>query len=231
MTAVALSPLSARLQEMAATTAIVDQWQVAKTFSVDAIEVAQEKVAIADMSASGKLLVQGTTADVFLAKALAVPIVEIGKSVTTDNIEIKVLVCRLRRDLFFISTASGDFAVAQQLLNQQGHENDNQITVTDVTHGRSELRLVGPESPNLMTKVCGLNFDLQCFVAGDARQTSVAKTKQLVIRQDVGAIPAFSLIGGRSLGAYLWDILMQAGADLGIKPLGFHELHVLSEKR
>lgn len=231
MAAVALSPLNARLQEMAAATAIVDQWQVAKTFSVDAIEVAQETVALADMSASGKLLVQGMQADVFLAKALAVPIVEIGKSIITDNIEFKVLVCRLRRDLFFISTASADFSVAQKLLNHQEHRNDDQITVTDVTHGRSELRLVGPESPNLMAKVCGLNFDLQCFVAGDARQTSVAKTKQLVIRQDVGAIPAFSLIGGRSLGAYLWDILMQAGADLGIKPLGFHDLHVLSEKR
>ena len=79
--------------------------------------------------------------------------------------------------------------------------------MTDVTHGRSEIRVVGPASTSLMRKVCGLDFHPEAFPDGAARQSDVAKTTQLVIRRDIGELPAFSVIGARSLGAYLWDTM------------------------
>ena len=53
-----------------------------------------------------------------------------------------------------------------------------------------------------------------------AKQSSVAKTTQLIIRRDLGEQPAYALIGGRSLAAYLWQTIMEAGQDLDIQPVG-----------
>ena len=59
-------------------------------------------------------------------------------------------------------------------------------------------------------------------------QTSVAKTHQLIIRADVADLPAYRLIGGRDLGAYVWDTLMEAGRDLQLSPIGWLGLQRLT---
>jgi glycine cleavage system aminomethyltransferase T len=59
-------------------------------------------------------------------------------------------------------------------------------------------------------------------------QTSVAKTHQLIIRADVIDLPAYRLIGGRALGAYVWDTLMEAGRDLQLSPIGCQALERLT---
>jgi heterotetrameric sarcosine oxidase gamma subunit len=89
-----------------------------------------------------------------------------------------------------------------------------------MTHGRAELRLIGPASAELLSRLCGLDFHPSAFPNLTARQSSLAKTTQLIIREDIGALPAYSLVGARSLGAYLWLAIMQAGRDLDIGPLG-----------
>ena len=131
--------------------------------------------------------------------------------------------------MFFIGTAPAEVAAAldglRRALQSPGQPG---AAVTDLTHGRSELRLVGPAAPELLSKVCGLDFDPGRFPDGDARQSSVARTRQLIVRGDVGGLPSYSLIGGRSLGAYLWDTLMQAGAEFSIAPLGLRDLRALS---
>ena len=101
------------------------------------------------------------------------------------------------------------------------------MTVTDVTHGRFEYRIVGPEAPRLLSKVCGLDFDDDAFPDRRCRETSVARVKALVVRADAGGLPAWRVLGGRAVGAYVWDILMEAGAELGIAPIGAAALREL----
>ena len=51
----------------------------------------------------------------------------------------------------------------------------------------------------------------------------MAKTRQLVVRRDVGeggGVPAYAMLGGRASGRYLWDTLMEAGAEFDIAPIG-----------
>ena len=102
------------------------------------------------------------------------------------------------------------------------------LTITDVTHGRFELRLLGPAAGNLLSRVCGLDFHETRFAQGHVAQTSVAKTHQLIIRADVANLPAYRLIGGRALGAYVWDTLMEAGRDLQLSPIGWLGLQRLT---
>ncbi|MCP5095608.1 MAG: hypothetical protein GY943_08660, partial [Chloroflexi bacterium] len=62
------------------------------------------------------------------------------------------------------------------------------------------------------------------FPNGMAKQSSVAKTTQIIIRRDLGNMPAYALIGGRSLAVYLWQTILEAGQDLGIQPVGLEAL-------
>ena len=98
--------------------------------------------------------------------------------------------------------------------------------MTDVTHGRAQFRLTGPGTVDLLSRLCALDFDDSRFPDGTARQTSVAKTTQLVIRDDLheGTGPSYRLIGARSLAAYLWQTILEAGRDLGVRPLGWEQV-------
>ena len=227
LSATALSPLHSRLQSLDAEFAGRDGWQVAERFPEAGPDAASRGVAIADESANGKLQVQGEEAEGLVRAAFSAPDLAVGKSASIEALGGRV--CRLRRDLFFIGTAPGEVAAALDGLRRELQAaGQPRAAVTDLTHGRSELRLAGPAAPELMSKVCGLDFDLGRFSDGDARQSSVARTRQLIVRGDVGGLPSYSLIGGRSLGAYLWDTLMQAGAEFAVAPLGLRDLRALS---
>ncbi len=196
-----------------------DGWQVVYNFGdVDAeTAVARTHVALCDQSHNGKIRVEGKTAAAMLdADHLA-----IGQG----DITIYGDLYRLRQDMFFISASAEGAASSAASLARQANDSADLITVTDETHGNAELWLVGPNSADLLSRLCGLDFDDSQFPDGAAKQSSVAKAKQLIIRhdlgrQDFGALPAYALIGARSLAAYLWQTIMQAGQDLGIQPIG-----------
>jgi heterotetrameric sarcosine oxidase gamma subunit len=117
--------------------------------------------------------------------------------------------------------------VALSLTNQAADHPDL-ITVTDVTHGNAELWLIGPNSAELLSRLCGLDFHDSQFPNGTAKQSSLAKTTQLIIRRDLGDVPTYALIGGRSLAAYLWQTILEAGQDWGIQPTGLAALRPLT---
>lgn len=208
------SPLHSTAQALAAHFTEVAGWRVPDSFTGVEAETAaaRQRVALADASANGKILVQGqAAAEVLLALSL-----EIGAGMATSLGHIY----RLRSDLFFVSTPPDAASDALQSIQAAASAAPGLVTATDVTHGRAQLQLVGPNSRDLLSRLCGLDFAPGAFPNLAARQTSVAKTTQLVIRRDLGQLPAFAIIGARSLAAYLWGTIIEAGRDLGITPIG-----------
>ncbi len=174
-------------------------------------------MALADETANGKLQVEGRDA----ATVWESPEAEIGARVAIDSERVY----RLRADCFFVSTSPGrEIGVRRTLIERAS---GGFVTVTNLTHAWSEIRVLGPDAPTLMSRVCGLDFAAAAFPEGAAKQTSVARTTQLVIRRDAAELPAFSVFGARSLAAYLWGILMDAGSDLQIAPIGLGAIRTL----
>lgn len=178
------------------------------------VALARKGVGLADETANGKILIEGREAADLLGVELG-----IGAGAALG----KGRVFRLRQDLFFLSTPPG--GEGEVLENLRAQAVGRHLSFTDLTHGRAELRLVGPAGPAVLGQLCGL--DLARFPDGEARQSSVAKTAQLILRRDLGGLPAFSLIGARSLGAYLWEALLEAGRAQGIAPIGQAALRAL----
>ena len=89
------------------------------------------------------------------------------------------------------------------------------LTVTDITHGRGHLLLIGKRAPDVLPKVCGLDFDSRAFPNDHVAQSSLAKTRTTIIRHDRESVPAYHLIVGTSLAAYVWDIVFDAMSEFG----------------
>lgn len=179
-----------------------------------------QHVGLVDLSANGKIIIQGEHAETAVATLLPAPItLSINQGVNLDH---GLELYRLRSDQFILLTAPGDEQRIVEQLETAAQAIAGLITVTDVTHGRAQLALIGPHSAELLSRLCGLDFHPASFPKGTAKQTSVAKTTQLVVCHDIADNMAYSVIGGRSLSAYLWETILAAGRDLGVRPVGIH---------
>jgi len=125
---------------------------------------------------------------------------------------------RLRADLFLLLTQPGAETAATQEITAV--QTEHLITVTDRTHGQAMLLLVGPASREVLSRLCSLDLQPSAFPNLSTQTGSVAKTRQILNRNDVGDLPAFALIGASSLAAYLWETILVAGRDLGLQPVG-----------
>ncbi len=224
-TPIKLTPLHSIAQRLGATFTEQRGWRIPEVYTTPEAEIAsaRERIALADETPNGKLLLEGDQAESVLIGAFDLGSLKINEG--RDGIY------RLRGDLFFISTPPGKEVSAQKKLATGSAASEQFVTVTDITHGRAEIRVIGSDSQALLSKVCGLDFHLSAFPNETAKQSSLAKTTQLIIRRDIGELPAFSIIGAQSLGPYVWDTVMEAGREFGLVAIGLSALDVLANSQ
>ncbi|MEP7025576.1 MAG: sarcosine oxidase subunit gamma family protein [Actinomycetota bacterium] len=99
------------------------------------------------------------------------------------------------------------------------------VTVLDLTHGRALLGLTGQAAAAVLAKLCGIDLADAVVPNGAAFRSSVAKLVTDVVRDDqdspAGPVPSYLLHCDRSYGQYLFDVLLDAGAEFGIDVDGF----------
>lgn len=98
---------------------------------------------------------------------------------------------------------------------------DGFVSTVDVTHGRAMIRLTGDASSALLAKVCAIDLRDTATPDGTAFRSSVAKVVVDVVRDDVDGVRSYLLHVERSTGQYLFDALLDAGAEFGIEQGGF----------
>ncbi len=110
----------------------------------------------------------------------------------------------------------GDIGTAVEIADRLDRDDDGLVSVVDITHGRALMRLSGAAAADLLSKVCAVDLAERMTPNGSAFRSSVAKLTTDVIRDDVGTTPSYVLHCERSSGQYLFDALLDAGAELGI---------------
>jgi heterotetrameric sarcosine oxidase gamma subunit len=95
------------------------------------------------------------------------------------------------------------------------------VSVFDTTHGRALVRITGATAPDLLAKVCAIDFTDEVTPDGAAFRSSVAKLVTDVVRDDRGDSRSYLLHCERSSGQYLFDALIDAGDEFGIEVDGF----------
>jgi heterotetrameric sarcosine oxidase gamma subunit len=87
--------------------------------------------------------------------------------------------------------------------------------VVDLTHGRALLRVSGPETMTLLSRVTAVDLDDRLVPNGSALRTSLARVVTDLVRDDYEGSPSFLIHCERSSGRYLQQSLLAAGSDLG----------------
>lgn len=115
----------------------------------------------------------------------------------------------------------GDIGTAAEVAARVDRDDDGLVSVLDVTHGRALLRLSGVGAAGVLGKVCAVDLGERVTPNGSAFRSSVAKLTTDVVRDDVGGTPSYLLHCERSSGQYLFDALLDAGAEFDIRRDGF----------
>jgi len=130
-----------------------------------------------------------------------------------------VLVTSVVAGEWLVLAEAGEQAVVAVWLESLG---DGEFaSVIDLTHGRALLRLTGRQASDVLAKECAVDLSDRRCPDGQALRTAVAGLAVDVVRSDRDGMPSFLMHCERSSGQYLFDALLDAGADLGIDVDGF----------
>jgi glycine cleavage system aminomethyltransferase T len=103
-----------------------------------------------------------------------------------------------------------------------------QIYITDVTSVYTQLLLAGPRSREVLRKLSSLNVSESSLSNLGCAQASVAHVRCLILRQDLGSIPAFHLLVSREYGESIWEAVLHEGHEFELAPFGYEAQKLLS---
>lgn len=224
-----LSALHATHQALGAQFVARAGWQVPHLYTSPEDEAAaiRERVGVADLSSLGKLQVRGHAAQELLTEVLGARSVAPGYASPIVNEDQAGpssgggYCARLTRDEFLVITPPGDEEeVARNI--EEGHlARGLFVTVINRTSGLAGLVVVGPVSQDVLSKLCALPLSPVDFPNYCMAQSSLAKVHTILVRNDMGSLPAFELYFERVYGEYVWTSVVDAGHEFGIVPLGW----------
>ena len=193
---VARSPLA-----LAGTSSVIDGWE----YSTGA---AAGPVLVADRSAMAKVLVRAV-ADDAVCSAIGT---RFGRAAWLGG----RLVVGSGPDEWLVVGPPGRAAeIAAEVEAVVRAATSGPTAVVDLTHGRALLRVSGPETMTLLSRVTAVDLDDRLVPDGSALRTSVARVVTDLVRDDHEGSPSFLVHCERSSGRYLQQSLLAAGSDLG----------------
>ena len=112
-------------------------------------------------------------------------------------------------------------------LSQTQTESDTPpFYTTDVTSVYASLLLAGPGSSEVLRKLTDLDVSDSALPDLRSAQTEMEHVHTIVMREDMGVLPAYLLLTGREFGEWFWEAVIQAGKEFDITPFGLaaHQL-------
>ena len=94
-------------------------------------------------------------------------------------------------------------------------------------HSQAWFRLTGHDMAATLAKVCAVDLRAAFFDNLQIAQTSVARLNAIVIRDDLADVPAVHVLADSASAEYLWECLLDAGAEHDIRVIGLHALQEL----
>jgi len=195
-----------------------------------------EAAGLIDVSTLGKLIVRGPDAGEFLDRLypnrlsnLAPGRIRYGV-LTSDagRIMDDGTICRLDDDSFYVTTtSSGAGAVHEWFSWWLADWTELKVQLTDVTQGLGAVNLAGPRSREIMGKLTELDCSAEAFKYLDGKHAEVAGAPCLILRIGFVGELGYEIHFPAAHGQDLWDALLDAGADYGIRPFGLEPQRIL----
>ncbi len=193
----------------------------------------REAVGVIDMTLMAKLIVAGPDAAAVLSRLSANDVTrETGRLVYTQwlnpggGIIADVTVTRLGDEKFLVVASDIIHRRIEPLIRRETRAGEV-VTVTDVTSGTTLLTVQGPASRELISRLTDADLSNQAFPYLSARQVHVGYAPVLAMRVTYVGELGWELHVPAEYAAGVYDDLMSAGADLGIRPVGLSAMSSL----
>lgn len=206
-----------------------------KAIAAEALAVRQN-VGIIDVSTLGGLEVRGPDAAEFLnrmytfaylkqpvGRARYVLMTDMSGVVTDDGVA-----CRFSDQHFYVTaTTSGAQAVYQHMLLMNAQWRLD-VDVTNVTASYCGVNIAGPKSREVLARICSdVDLSAEAFPYMAVRTGTVAGIPARLLRVGFVGELGYEIHAPASCGEALWDALMEAGRDFGIRPFGVEAQRLL----
>jgi 4-methylaminobutanoate oxidase (formaldehyde-forming) len=197
---------------------------------------AREHVAVFDLSTYSKFLVGGPGAGEALQRICSADVdVPVGKVVYTcllndrAGIEMDLTVTRLDDGYLVVAPTLAQLRVGALL--DRSLATDAGVVVTDVTSGSAVLAVMGPRSRELLRRLTDDDVSGAAFPWGTARRIDAAMAPALALRLSFVGELGYELYVPTEFAVGLYDAIVEAGADLGLRHAGFHALDALRSEK
>jgi sarcosine oxidase, subunit alpha len=195
----------------------------------------QTTAGLIDVSTLGKLIVRGPDAGELLDRLYpnrmsnlrpgriryGVTLSDAGR-ITDDG-----TVGRLDEDAFYITTTSSGAASMENWFSWWLADWKLDAHLTDVTQGVSALNLAGPNAREILSRVTDLDVSNEAFRYMDGKRADVGGVPCLLLRIGFVGEVGYEIHCSAAHGQKLWDVLMEAGKDLGVRPFGLEPQRIL----
>jgi len=190
---------------------------------------------VIDVSTLGKLLLRGPQAGEFLDMMypnrfsnLAAGRVRYGV-MTSDagRITDDGTICRLDEQSFYVTTTSSGAGAVEQWFSWWLADWRMDVHLTDLTQALCAVNLAGPRAREILSSIAEFDCDPEQFKYLDGRRGLVAGVPCLVLRIGFVGELGYEIHCPAAHGEHLWDALLEAGADVGIRPFGLEPQRVL----
>ena len=189
----------------------------------------REGVILMDMSFMAKFLVQGHDAGRLL-NYLSANQVDGPRGVITytqwlneaGKLEADLTVTKLDDERFWVVASDTAHRHAETWMRR--HFGSHHAFLTDVTSGYAQLNVQGPLSRTLLQRVTTVDLSNDAFPFRTARDIDIGFARALCIRITYLGELGYELYIPTEQALHVYDRLMEAGRDLGVRPAGLKAL-------
>ena len=189
-------------------------------------------VGLFDQSSFSKFRVEGPDAVKLLNRVSANDIdVSVGRAVYTQwlndrgTIEADLTITRVAEDAFLVVTSPFTHGHVEAWLRRQ--KADDLVVITDMTSGLATINLQGPRSRDLLQSVTPSAVDGDTLPFAHMADIEIGCAPVQALRITYMGELGYELYIPTEFALHVYDILVEAGEDFGVKHCGYHTLQSL----
>jgi sarcosine oxidase subunit alpha len=229
--------LHQRHQQAGATWMDAGMWRRPRAYGAPAEEcrAVREGVGIIDVSTLGKLDLQGSDAARLLEKIYTHRFANLSPgrvryAIASDDSGIVLddgTVARLGKDRWFVTTTTSGIGQMEAWLRWWAEGTGWCAHVTNVTSTYAALNLAGPRAREVLARLTPLDVSASALPYLAVAEGQVAGIPTLLLRIGFVGELGYEMHFPADYGEAMWDALMDAGAEFGIRPFGVEAQRIL----
>ena len=192
-----------------------------------------ENCGLLDMSAFAKCRVEGPGAEAFLEQVIANKLPrKAGRLILAHalaprgGVHSEFTIVRESDDSFYIVSAGATQRLDHDWLKKHMPD-DRSVSFTDLTNSMGVLVLAGPKSRDVLQKLTRTDLSSAAFPWLSARQIDVHLAPSLAARVNFVGELGWELHHPIEYQNHIFDALMAAGAEFGLKPFGIRAMDAM----